>query len=176
MTQIWIPLKDIPAEGGDITVAEQAIWLEPIGEFRLPYRVQSALSATLHITPQEDGCLVHGHLTGGIAIPCDRCAEESLVTVDQRFSELFSTHEELREPGQEATIRAAADGQGMEIEVAALLWEEFLISLPVKPLCKEDCKGLCPICGADRNKEQCDCKDDSADPRLAVLQNLKITR
>ncbi len=176
MPQIWIPLKDIPAEGGEIVVDNQSIWLEPIAEFKLPYRIAQALSAALHLTPQEEGCLVRGRVSGSVAVPCDRCAEEAILSVDQRFSELFSMQEDLREPGEEPAIRPALDGQGLEIEVGALLWEEFLVSLPIKPLCSETCKGLCPQCGADLNTDPCNCESGTEDPRLAVLRNLKINK
>ncbi|MFV0349161.1 MAG: YceD family protein [Halodesulfovibrio sp.] len=176
MTQIWIPLNDIPAEGKEITIDEQSIWLEPIAEFKLPYRVVDALSAVLHLLPQEDGCLVRGRIAGSVAMPCDRCAEDAVITVKQKFTELFSMQEDLLDPGQEPAVRPAKDGQWLEIEISALLWEEFVVSMPLKPLCKEECKGLCPQCGTDLNTGSCDCKNEELDPRLAVLQNLKINK
>lgn len=176
MTQIWIPLKDIPAEGKEIIIETQSIWLEPIEEFKLPYQIVDALSATLHLMPQEEGCLVRGRITGTVAIPCDRCAENATIAVKQRFTELFSMQEDLQEPGQEPNVRPATEGNGLEIEVSALLWEEFAVSIPLKPLCKDTCKGLCPMCGTDLNTGTCDCKQEDLDPRLAILQNLKINK
>ncbi len=176
MTQIWIPTRDIPAEGQEVRIDTQSIWLEPIAEFSLPYRIVDALQATLHLTPQDGGCLVHGRLAGTVAMPCDRCAEDATVRIDQRFTELFSMQEDLQEPGQDPAIRPALDGQGLEIEVSALLWEEFSVALPLKPLCSDTCKGLCPMCGTDLNTGTCDCTHEELDPRLAVLQNLKLKK
>lgn len=176
MTQIWIPLKDIPAEGKEVTVDTQSVWLEPIEEFRLPYAIKDAITASLHLIPQEEGCLVRGRISGTVTVPCDRCAEPAEITVNQRFTELYTTQEDLLDPGQDPAIRPAADGQGLEIEVSALLWEEFVVALPLKPLCKDECKGLCPICGTDLNSGTCDCTDEELDPRLAVLQNLKLKK
>ncbi len=53
-----------------------------------------------------------------------------------------------------------------------LIREYLLISIPINSLCKTNCAGLCPVCGTNHNHEQCDCKTDSIDPRLAKLKDL----
>ena len=60
--------------------------------------------------------------------------------------------------------------------LAALAWEEFLLALPMKPLCDPACKGLCPQCGVNRNTATCSCGTDAADPRMAPLRGLKVKR
>jgi uncharacterized protein len=81
--------------------------------------------------------------------------------------------EDLTIDADEAVIRIAPRGSGVEINPAALAWEEFSLALPVKPLCRENCLGLCPVCGKNRNLESCSCDTDGADPRLSVLCALK---
>lgn len=61
--------------------------------------------------------------------------------------------------------------EDMHFDLDELLREDILLSLPTKVLCKSDCKGLCPMCGADLNNGPCGCKKP-VDPRLAVLQDL----
>ena len=63
---------------------------------------------------------------------------------------------------------------GLEINVAHLAFEEFLLALPVKALCSEECKGLCPKCGHNLNAGPCACVNDEGDPRLAALRNLTL--
>jgi len=63
---------------------------------------------------------------------------------------------------------------GDEIELSGYLMEQVAISLPVKVVCKEDCKGLCALCGANLNTEICACNREQFDPRFSVLKNLKI--
>ena len=63
-----------------------------------------------------------------------------------------------------------------EINLAGLLWEEFVLALPVRPLCKPDCKGLCPDCGKNLNEGSCSCVRDEGDPRLAALRGLKVKK
>ncbi|HYD47089.1 MAG TPA: DUF177 domain-containing protein [Terriglobales bacterium] len=66
--------------------------------------------------------------------------------------------------------------QGDEIDLSPLIREQLILALPTKPLCSEDCQGLCPQCGINRNQQSCDCSDQGGDPRLAVLRNLKVPR
>lgn len=63
---------------------------------------------------------------------------------------------------------------GLEINVAHLAFEEFLLALPFKALCSEECKGLCPKCGHNLNTGPCACVRDEGDPRLAALRNLTL--
>ncbi len=74
----------------------------------------------------------------------------------------------------EEVMRLSPDGRGAEINLAALLWEEFILSLPEKALCKADCKGLCRNCGQNLNTGTCACKPDDLDPRLEKLRELKV--
>ena len=60
----------------------------------------------------------------------------------------------------------------MTLDLDELLRADILLSLPSKILCKEDCKGLCSVCGADRNKQECHCEEKSVDPRLEILGDL----
>ncbi len=58
------------------------------------------------------------------------------------------------------------------LDLNELLREQFYLALPMKPLCREGCLGLCPQCGADRNTTSCDCRTDWQDPRFAALKTL----
>jgi uncharacterized protein len=63
-----------------------------------------------------------------------------------------------------------------EIDLEQLMRERFEMSLPMKPLCSEDCRGLCPVCGTNLNRGSCDCKTDWEDPRLAALKTLQTPK
>jgi uncharacterized protein len=60
-----------------------------------------------------------------------------------------------------------------EIDLDQLMKEQFQLSLPMKPLCSDDCKGLCPVCGKNLNRDTCTCSRTWEDPRLAALKALK---
>jgi uncharacterized protein len=63
--------------------------------------------------------------------------------------------------------------KGDEIDLGQLMREQFYLSLPMKPLCSPDCKGLCPQCGINRNRETCTCDTKWIDPRFEALKRLK---
>ena len=62
--------------------------------------------------------------------------------------------------------------EGDVIDLDEILREQIILALPMYPRCKEECRGLCPVCGVDLNKETCDCQREDVDPRLAVLKTL----
>lgn len=206
MDKYWIPLQSIPAEGKTLIFEDQDLWRAPMKEFGMTCRILEPLRAEISLLPQVQGILFRGRLTGKVAVPCDRCADDSLVDIDQRFdsfepfpSDAPSTpardgerkksgrkgshraaeanapgDDPAREEIDEAVIRVAAHGRGIEINPAALAWEEFSLALPVKPLCREECRGLCPVCGCNRNTDPCTCAGLEGDPRLAALRGLTV--
>lgn len=94
--------------------------------------------------------------------PCDRCAE----TVETRFN-VPVTHNlivSLNDEENDDFLQVA----DMRLDLDEIVWEDVVLSLPVKYLCSEDCKGLCPQCGKNLNSDQCDCKKP-IDPRLEGL-------
>lgn len=179
MPDLWLSLKDIPAEGRDFSFPEPADWAVRFAEFGLPLTAEGPLALELNVRPQGDaasaGALVSGRLTGTIVSPCDRCAEVARMAIDESFEQFEAA------PGGELTddesgeSHVAFDGETPRLNVSALAWEQLMLALPVKPLCDPRCKGLCPKCGANLNAGPCGCADDEGDPRLAVLRGLKIT-
>jgi uncharacterized protein len=63
-----------------------------------------------------------------------------------------------------------------QIDLNELMREQFYLALPMKPLCQEDCQGLCAQCGTNLNTGTCECHPEWVDPRLAALKELKSTR
>lgn len=190
---MWIALNTLPPEGSTIVVDDPAVWLGPLAEFGMTCRILTPLRGEVTLLPQSGegmngGCLVRGTLTGKVAVPCNRCAEDTPVEIASRFESFepvpgmdddFDDSAEDDEAGfddevDEAVIRVE-NGIAL-INPAALLWEEFLLSLPVKPLCRQDCKGLCPQCGQNRNSGTCACVEEEGDPRLAALRGLIVDK
>ncbi len=92
---------------------------------------------------------------------CDRCAKDVIEDVE------FSIDKEINIDVDEEEYL-----QGSVLDIDDLVFEEVYLNLPVKTLCDDECKGLCPNCGADLNQITCDCEDDNIDPRLANLKEL----
>jgi uncharacterized protein len=104
-----------------------------------------------------------GTVAGVYSAPCARC----LAPVKEAFSLNvdLSVETEASPESEEDVIIA----EGKKIDLASFLQETVLMNLPLRLLCKEDCKGLCPKCGKDLNSEACDCQHKEIDPRLAGL-------
>lgn len=174
MAQMWFSMSECPAQGRRLFISDQNIWSEPLGEFSLGVTIAQPLQAELFILPQSDGLLLQGSITGQVFVACDRCAESMPYELDVRFDVFESL--EGKDEQEEYAERFRQDRQGLELDLAAVLWEQFVLALPVKPLCTEKCQGICPQCGANLNHGQCECPQHSLDPRLALLRNLEVGR
>jgi uncharacterized protein len=73
----------------------------------------------------------------------------------------------------EDQVLGLAEYRDESIDLGHVVLEQFVLALPMKPLCQDECRGLCPVCGANRNREACECKQEWIDPRLAALADLK---
>jgi uncharacterized protein len=178
MKAYWASLADLPSQGADFAVEDAAMWDSLVEEFQLGCRLPESPKAELRVLPVEGGFLVRGRLAGILTLPCSRCAEDAVVPFEECFEHFVAlpSEEEGEGEGQEyekeAHLRILA-GSAPELDLAGLCGEEFVLAMPVKALCALDCKGLCPVCGTNRNEASCDCVDE-ADPRLAALRGLKM--
>lgn len=74
----------------------------------------------------------------------------------------------------EEVVRKTQDGNGYELNLAALLWQELVLALPTKVICKSECKGICPECGENLNHKRCSCDTVALDLRMSMLKDVKI--
>ena len=182
MQNYRIPLSEISPSGTDMTLDDPAIWQGPLAEFQMDCRIIDPLKAELGIMPLEGGYLVRGSITGTVVLPCNRCAEDVTVTVDSHFENFEETaaepeDEEAATTGEDLLESRVVVENGVSyLDLGAICWEEFVLALPVNPLCRPDCKGLCPQCGANLNDGPCQCAPEEGDPRMAVLRGLKLRK
>lgn len=109
---------------------------------------------------------VNGNMKADIDYVCARCLRPFRQHTEVPFSETFASEESLLADEEDSDIIPL---EGDEIELIPLLQEDFLLDIPAFPLCEDDCKGLCPTCGVNRNEQACGCKNERIDPRLAGL-------
>ncbi len=117
-----------------------------------------------------DKVRVEGHCKLEFAAVCDRCLAETPVVLELRFDRtVFS-------PGAAAEDEEAEDNQGFmedyHLDTEALVHDEIIVNWPVKILCREDCKGVCPVCGQNLNERECGCDTFVPDPRMAVIKDI----
>ena len=118
-----------------------------------------------------------GRVQTVLELPCGRCLESFTWPVDATFDLRYQPHADNAGEGEreiEEDDLATAFYEHQTIDLGQLMREQFYLSLPAKPLCREDCRGLCPVCGRNLNRGSCDCKREWEDPRLAVLKTLKL--
>ncbi len=132
-------------------------------------------SGSAQLTESTLEIAVTGHLSTAMEIACDRCLEQAPFAIDSDFTLLYQpSTSDLREgeifiKDPESEI-GFYEGDGLEL--SDVLQEEILLLLPMQRVCREDCKGICPVCGQNRNQVECHCHLEVADDRWAGLQNL----
>ena len=129
-------------------------------------RTEVPVAVDLLLEWVSDGLLATGTVEGAWEGPCRRCLKPVQGTLKADVQELFEANHREGE-----TYRLGLDF----IDVEPLAREALVLDLPLAPLCREDCGGLCPTCGADLNQGDCDCQPAEVDPRWAALDVLHLT-
>ena len=117
----------------------------------------------------EHRAKVEGSTRMKLSAACDRCMEETTVILDLTFDRVV-TSPEYHTEDEEADDKSYMEGYQLNVET--FIYHEILVNWPVKILCKEDCKGLCPTCGKNLNEGDCACAKQQTDPRLEALRQL----
>ena len=118
---------------------------------------------------------IRGKLSVRMKAICDRCLGEAVIPLETELDlfyqpmSLIARDEEIEIDEGEAEI-GFYEGQGMELE--DLLKEQILLLLPMQKVCREECKGICPLCGKNRNEAACQCKLVTADDRWKALRDI----
>ncbi len=117
----------------------------------------------------EAGILsLSGYLLGSANVTCGRCLEPFKLDFKAKFEEIFySNLIDGQEPSEEWV-----KFEGSKLDITDEAIKSILADLPMKVLCDENCKGLCPVCGINRNQKECNCKNEDIDPRLEALKRL----
>ena len=114
-------------------------------------------------------------MTASAEAPCCRCLETSRLPLQATFKYTFSPAPS--EPQEEMELNAEdlelAYYEEDTIDLDRVIYEQIMLQMPIKPLCRETCKGLCPHCGINLNLASCHCEAETFDERLAVLKKFR---
>ncbi len=116
-----------------------------------------------------ESVLIEGELQLVLDIPCDRCLQSVNVPVSVTFAHQVASPEKEEASSEEDEQIFMS---GYELDVDTLINNEILINMPVKVLCKEECKGICPVCGGNLNEKECGCDTFVPDPRMAAIKDI----
>lgn len=156
-------------------VSYQTSWWVREDEYDPVIGLSRPIGVQVDIQPLGTRFLLRGRIVTELILQCDRCLEEFLCPMDQEFSlilrkadPVFEIDKELkREELLEEVIKED------ELDLEPIIREQIYLFLPMKCLCKADCKGICPNCGRNLNKEACLCKAEIVHPAFQALKRLK---
>ena len=128
------------------------------------------------IHKDKDRFRLQGRVRTELELTCSRCVEQYRFQVDAAFDQRYlpaaAASTDVESEVGEGDLETSYYSED-QIDLNELMREQFYLALPMKPLCREDCKGLCAQCGTNLNTGTCDCAPVWEDPRLAALKALK---
>ncbi|MFW6010061.1 MAG: YceD family protein [Actinomycetota bacterium] len=176
---VRVPVAELVDHPGETREVISAVPPESFGEE--PWgptitAVRGEVELELHLDAVVEGILVRGRLGFDLEMACARCLAPKLERLDVQVAELFIDptkrdvdEDEEPDPGYELIDGLTA------IDLTTMVRDAVLLDLPVRVLCREDCQGLCPRCGADRNHTDCGHRPgEEPDPRWAKLAELDL--
>lgn len=128
-------------------------------------RLNASISVDLTATATVDSIVVSGAIRAPWADECRRCLEPVADVAEAVIDEIYQ---------HELTDDEAFEISGDLIDLTPAVREHVVLALPVGPLCRPDCAGICPVCGADLNARSCDCDLTVKDDRWAALADLRL--
>jgi uncharacterized protein len=139
-------------------------------------RVRLLVAPTVSANIRKDRRVkVSGRVAARLQLECDRCLKLVELAVDSRFTLEYVTAEDYQAQQVDELTEADLDlsiFDGEVIDIDELVTEELLLAVPDHVLCNDNCKGICPVCGVDRNSVDCECQTAEVDPRWAGLKEL----
>ncbi|MDE5831483.1 MAG: DUF177 domain-containing protein [Desulfovibrio sp.] len=170
MSKNLVSINDLPPAGKEFVLDDQQIWLDPIREFKMDCRITEPLKMKAFVQATDEGCVVRGELTGAVVVPCNRCAENAPVAFDSKFDEYEEIPASPKQRLEDSHI--VFDHNAPMLNLDEVAWEQLMLAMPPNPLCRDDCKGLCPDCGSNLNIAACECSKDEGDPRMRIFREM----
>lgn len=176
---MYIRVSEIPGGGLDVFAARGRAHIPRLLEGMDPAPLSTCrlTDAELVLASESGELWAEGSFAAEGVAPCDRCSEPVAVRFGKAFRTLLvpkgrgpvgTGHAELREEDLDVGYY---DGKGLEVN--DIFWEQVALELPLKVVCSEGCLGICPSCGANRNREACSCSERDSNTPFDVLKNLK---
>ena len=149
---------------------------QDVGEEGDAYEIVAPVELEFEIHKDKDKFRLVGRVRTQLELPCSRCLEPFRFPIDAAFDQRYlpasaaatDAEREVEEDDLETSYYSED-----QIDLNELVREQFYLVLPMKPLCTEDCRGLCAQCGTNLNSGTCDCAPSWEDPRLGALKQLK---
>jgi len=175
-----VQLAHIPEEGKQIDLTKDNAWFqENLPDVDRGSMDLASAAASCRLSKVGEAVYLEGSMEATLVIPCCRCLENADVRTKSDFRYTFVPAATQADDGEDEEL----DGLDAElsfyreeaIDLDPVLFEQIILQIPIKVLCHEECKGLCPNCGANLNVAACSCGTTApAAPRMAILKKIKI--
>lgn len=155
---------------------EESLAFEPAEIGCDPASELSAVDVRGRLTEAEPDLWLDLAVEFRVGQPCDRCGKPAVADVRAASRMLVVRRRSSREAGEVELSEedlGVLEVAGDELDTEPLVAELVQLEMPTRPLCREECRGLCPVCGGDRNERECDCEREVSDPRWSALAELK---
>lgn len=167
------PFDGVRIQGSPAPI--ELLWMLPldgcIAHWGQPYLFSGGVSAKVKIHGNRSGFSVHLSIAAAATVACARCLSDAPLEISGDFRYFYkplSLIDSCEDDDDEYDTVFVQDIEG-EVDISDQVWESLILSLPEKVLCSPDCRGICPVCGVDRNKGDCGCSGESVDPRFEIL-------
>lgn len=138
------------------------------------------LNGSVNLIRTNDGILVRAKLHTSVELSCSRCLTQFSMpirfSIDEEFLPLTDINTGARLPLADGADPAATIDSNHILDLSEVVRQDLMLALPLVPLCRNECKGLCPNCGQNWNEGTCECDDRDLDPRFAALKQLLDNR
>lgn len=172
-----VSVSKIPEGGMHLRFEKDEAWFqERLVASQAEIFVVRNIAAECTVRRLKETVFVTGTVTAEVEMPCCRCLEETVLPLAASFKYTFapSPDESREECELTAEDLDCAYYHEDTIDLDEIVFEQIVLQVPIKSLCQESCRGLCPHCGGNLNRVSCQCRNDVVDERLAVLKTLKV--
>ncbi len=175
-----INIGNIPEEGVEFRFTKKGEWLQSL----LPEGGRTDFTAdditlVCRVMKTLNNVTIKGRIHTELQLECCRCLDRFAYPLKTEFTETLVPAEEIdKEEERELTEEDFDFGfyRGDTVHLDQVIAEQILLQIPVKPLCSESCKGLCPLCGTNRNQRECNHEGERIDGPFAALKGFKVKK
>ncbi|HLB58671.1 MAG TPA: DUF177 domain-containing protein [Bdellovibrionota bacterium] len=172
-----INIHEIPPDGLSFLLDRSKVWIDDLVK-KSANECGKTFQVDLDVFRSDDNVIFRGNLKADLVLPCSRCGESFVIPVDRQFTSTYckgrdgadQLREEFRLSKGDLDLTFFA---GEEVDLSTVINEQLVLAIPYRPLCKEECKGLCPYCGKNLNEGDCRCEKGSWSLKFSALLDLK---
>jgi uncharacterized protein len=174
-----LKLDEIPPEGLNLNWTEEKssllAYLENLSQ--IDFDFETPPQSEVRVWKAGQSVLIKGKVQTNLQLQCVRCLKEFSFPISSTFELTLHPLKETSSTEEKELVEedmASSFYEGGDIHLSEIACEQIFLEIPYKPLCHEECKGLCPICGKDLNLTSCNCAKEEFASSFSALQKVKL--